>query len=81
MHGNERNAMGATLLVTDDAAAYCLRRGAAVAVSTLKTYRSRQKGPPFYRGAGKQVLYKPADLDAWIESLRIDPAVDPSLSG
>jgi len=48
--------------------------GSPFTPSTLKTYRSRRKGPPYYRGAVREVLYKPEDLDAWLRSKRIDPS-------
>jgi Helix-turn-helix domain len=53
---------------TDQAATYL-----GCTASTLKTYRSRKKGPAFYRGVAREVLYKPEDLDAWLRSKRIDP--------
>ena len=55
------------LMPTDHAAAYC-----GCSPSTFKTFRSQQRGPAYYR-TGKRVLYKPADLDAWLETKRIDP--------
>ncbi len=37
---------------------------------TLEALRLRGGGPPFIRVTVKAVRYKPADLDAWIESRR-----------
>jgi hypothetical protein len=45
--------------------------------STLKTWRSRGKGPAYYRGLGKEIRYRRSDLDAFIESRRIDPCLRP----
>jgi len=39
---------------------------------TLNKWRTRKKGPPFYRLEGK-VKYSRADLVAWIESCRVVP--------
>lgn len=35
--------------------------------ATLKTWRSRGIGPPFYKPMGGLVYYRVEDLDAWIE--------------
>ena len=40
--------------------------------ATMKTWRSRGKGPAYFRGLGKEILYRRSDLDAFIESRRID---------
>jgi helix-turn-helix protein len=43
------------------------------APSTLKTWRCHGKGPAYYRGLGKEILYRKVDLDAFIRSRRIVP--------
>ena len=53
---------------TEEAAAYLGSKA-----SSLKTGRSRNWGPAFYRGVAKEVLYKKSDLDAWRESRRVEP--------
>jgi hypothetical protein len=58
-------------LRTDGAADYL---GEPFTSSTLKTYRAKRKGPPYYRGATREVLYKPEDLDAWVRTKRVDPS-------
>ena len=53
---------------TIEASAYTGRTPA-----TLKTYRCRKRGPAFYRGLNsKAILYRRADLDAWLAVQRID---------
>jgi hypothetical protein len=32
-----------------------------------------RRGPPYYRGLGKKVLYAVSDLDGFIRSSRVDP--------
>jgi excisionase family DNA binding protein len=39
---------------------------------TLRAWRVRRKGPPFYKLNGR-ILYKREDLEAWIEQCRIVP--------
>jgi hypothetical protein len=39
---------------------------------TLRAWRVRRKGPPFYKLNGR-VLYKREDLEAWIEGCRVVP--------
>lgn len=39
---------------------------------TLRAWRVRRKGPPFYKLNGR-VLYKREDLAAWIEQCRVMP--------
>ena len=51
-------------LRTPDAAAYC-----GIAVSTLEKLRLSGGGPIFLK-RGRSVLYRVADLDAWLDSLR-----------
>jgi hypothetical protein len=55
-------------MTTKEAAAYL-----GCKASSLRTGRSRSWGPAFYRGVAKEVLYKKSDLDAWIESRRVEP--------
>lgn len=40
---------------------------------TLKTWRSRGRGPAYYRGLGRRILYRQSDLDRYIESCRVEP--------
>ena len=53
-------------MTTEQAAAYVGR-----AASSLKSDRSRGKGPPFYRGLGNKILYRRSDLDAFVASCRV----------
>ena len=39
---------------------------------TMTGWRMRGVGPPYFRIEGV-VLYRPADLDAWLESCRCTP--------
>lgn len=39
---------------------------------TLRAWRVRRKGPPYFKLNGR-VLYKPQDLEEWIEKCRIVP--------
>lgn len=58
------------LLTTREAAAY-LRRSR----KTLDDWRYRDTGPAYIGGGrGTPVLYRRTDLDAWIESQRVDPS-------
>lgn len=41
---------------------------------TMRAWRVRRKGPPFYKLNGR-ILYKREDLEKWIEGCRIDPNV------
>ena len=41
--------------------------------STLRTWRCQRRGPAYYRGLSKEILYRKADLDAFIRSRRIEP--------
>lgn len=43
-----------------------------ISAATLRTYRCRGSGPPFYKPA-KQVLYKVDELRAWVENARRVP--------
>jgi hypothetical protein len=55
-------AAKAELLGNDAAAAYI-----GTAACTLPTWRSQNRGPTFIK-VGRKVLYRRADLDAWLES-------------
>jgi DNA-binding transcriptional MerR regulator len=44
-----------------------------ISAATLRTYRCRGGGPPFYKPA-RQVLYSVAELRAWVEADRRLPA-------
>jgi hypothetical protein len=39
---------------------------------TLANWRWRKHGPAYFK-IGNQVLYKPADVDSWIETQRRSP--------
>lgn len=39
---------------------------------TLQWWRSKSRGPAYTR-SGRQILYRRADLDAWLERQRVDP--------
>ena len=51
---------------TPEAATYC-----GSTPGTFKSWRCQGKSPAFYRGAGRRVLYKRSDLDAWLETCRV----------
>lgn len=53
--------IGNTPLTTEEAAAYL-----KCSVNTLENWRSNDKGPKFYKPAGK-VFYYVSDLDDWIK--------------
>jgi DNA-binding transcriptional MerR regulator len=40
---------------------------------TLRTWRCRGKGPAFYKGIGRRILYRQSDLDLYIQSCRVEP--------
>ena len=42
-------------------------------VGTLAIWRHRGEGPPFTR-FGRRVLYRGDDLNAWLDSHRVEPA-------
>ena len=42
----------------------------------LRQWRRRNYGPAYYRGLGKQILYRQSDLDSFIESRRVEPEVE-----
>lgn len=51
-----------------------------VTVNSLRTWRSNGKGPRYYK-VGKNVRYRPEDLDAWLESCAVAPEnVEPRIS-
>ena len=43
--------------------------------NTLKRWRALGKGPPYYRGLSRKILYKRSDLDLFIASRRVDTRV------
>lgn len=45
-----------------------------VPAETLKTWRRRGEGPPFIRVNGRMVRYRPAHLDAWLDSQTVGAA-------
>ena len=52
----------ADLLTTTEAAAYV-----GLSHRTLERYRVTGQGPPYLK-VGRRVLYRRADLDAWLEN-------------
>lgn len=42
-------------------------------VGSLATYRYLDKGPTYIK-AGRKILYRRADLDAWLEAHTVTPA-------
>ena len=69
------------LLNRKEAAAYISARiGGAISVGTLARLASDGAGPPYRMwggrrgGQGRWAVYRPADLDAWIESQLCEPA-------
>jgi DNA-binding transcriptional MerR regulator len=43
-----------------------------LAVQTLRNWRQKRKGPPYYK-LGRRIVYYEEDLIAYIEKFRIDP--------
>lgn len=41
----------------------------------LAQWRHKMRGPAFYR-LGRKIIYRGADLNAWMEAGRVDPAAD-----
>ena len=39
----------------------------------LAQWRHKMKGPAFYR-LGRKIIYRSADLNAWMEANRVDPS-------
>ncbi len=46
--------------------------------STLRTWRYLRKGPAYFRGLSRKILYRRSDLDVFIESRRIVPEATPA---
>ena len=42
-----------------------------ISVKKVQKYRQRGDGPPYHR-LGRAIRYKPGDIDAWLESQRVD---------
>lgn len=57
------------LLTTMEAAAYV-----RLSPRTLEGYRSRGTGPAYARSGGLRVVYRRADLDAWVASRAVGGA-------
>jgi len=55
------------LLTPDDVAAFL-----GIPPLTLQSWRSRRTGPRSYR-VGKHILYRLADVEAWLESQAASP--------
>ncbi len=47
-----------------------------LAPGTLQNQRSLRAGPPYIRLSPKRIIYKLADLRAYLEARRIDPERD-----
>jgi hypothetical protein len=45
-----------------------------VSSGTLTQWRYRGKGPAYYRGLSREILYRRADLDEFIASCRVVPS-------
>ena len=46
-----------------------------ITVNSLERWRAASRGPVFFRtGVRGRVYYRPADVEAWIEAQRVDPA-------
>jgi predicted DNA-binding transcriptional regulator AlpA len=58
-------------------------RGAArytgVSQATLRLWRTKDEGPPYFKAGQKLVRYRRSDLDLWIES-RIEKPADSGMS-
>jgi len=50
-----------------------------VAYSTLAHMRQERRGPAYFK-LGKRILYKGEDLNRWLDSKRVDPAVQPAMA-
>lgn len=55
------------LFIRREAARYLSAHGLPTSTATLATKANRGGGPPYYK-AGRAVLYKQADLDAFLQS-------------
>jgi hypothetical protein len=64
--GHEDSTMPKQLLNTRAAADYLTARGVPRSIRTLQLLRSRGGGPRYIRVSQIEVVYDPADLDAWI---------------
>ena len=47
---------------------------------TLANWRHRRQGPPYVKVGGKAIRYLRADLDAFLDSWRVNPSDDPAVS-
>ena len=73
--------MGTDFLNPRDASEYIRSRaGRGVAVQTLARLRC-QGGGPFFCKFGRNVLYRPTDLDAWLSSKITAPLASTSDTG
>jgi hypothetical protein len=59
---------GGVLALGDHAAAQIL----SISASTLRAWRSQGRGPAYIR-AGRRILYRVADLEAFLGANRVDP--------
>lgn len=64
--------MESSFLTTDETAELL-----HVTPGTLAAWRSCKKKGPRYAKVGRSVWYDPKDIDAWIESQKIDPGQKP----
>jgi excisionase family DNA binding protein len=42
--------------------------------STIRSWICRGIGPPYYKLGASMVRFRQSDIDAWVESRRVDPA-------
>jgi hypothetical protein len=65
-----------TFLFTPMAAGYLCRHGADYSPRTLENWRTarRQTGPRYIRLSYNRVVYRQADLDAWLRRRVVDPS-------
>jgi hypothetical protein len=61
--------VGSALLTRKEASKYLAQLGYSIAPSSLKTYASREKGPPYYKVNGYCVRYSREDLEKWLQSI------------
>lgn len=57
------------LLTPQDATAYIREaHGFVVAVRTLAKWRWSGEGPKFLKSGARRVLYRPCDIDVWVDA-------------
>jgi predicted DNA-binding transcriptional regulator AlpA len=70
--------MGATTVIEQENALTPVKAGRYLGVSeaVLRLWRSKGKGPRFFRAGAKLVRYRKSDLDGWIEERLSAPTAD-----